>query len=293
MYEIAEYFVFYLKLETIGTEEDLASIGVRDQSIAIEKSQSKAIVDALAHLMKAVDRDLRQFQGYVEGIGEDGIKIQHFGPLFIAYLKNCNRESVKALYSLMAIRLPLILRKSGVSGRFYRGAFVKGIGWEIAEDGCATLYGPVMAKAWHALTRKAYSCRIVIETDIFKVVGDRDSYGSGKDGDWLPWYVRQDYDGQAIFDYLAYDSLLADDPEKAKVIVDEMKQTLRVIDQFTTKMAAVYFKHDNSKSVRMAIALQSYVVESISKWTGQDQGEILRELPGREAIYRRIMEGAS
>ena len=289
MYKIAEYLVFYLKLETIGSEDDLVSIGVRERSIAIEKSHSKILVDALATLMKESDAGLHSFEGYREGVGEDGIKMQHFGPVFIAYVKNYNKESVKALYSLMAIRLPLILRKSGTKGRFYRGAFVKGLGWEISEGGCTTLYGPVMAKAWYTLTTKAYSCRIIIEQSIFKIVGSRDSYGPGEDGDWLPLYARRDYDGQAIFDYLAFDPILGKDATKAKGIVKDMKQTLAVIDQFATKMAAVYYSHDNSTSVRMAVSLFDYVIESISSWTGQEAIEIIRELPGRDKVYRNIM----
>lgn len=290
MYKVAEYFVFYLKLESIGAYEDLLSIGVKDSSYRIEKSQSKELVDTLAGLMTAVDRDLRMFEGYATGVGAEGVRMQHFGPVFIAYLQNLNKESVKALYSMMALRLPRILRKMGANGRFVRGAFVKGYGWEIREADCCTLYGPVMNKAWHFLTEMAYSPRIIIEPEIYEIVGSRACYGPGKDGDWLPLYATLDYDGQAIFDYLAHDTIPPALPEKPEDVVSEMQQTLRVIHKVTTNMASVYYKHDNSNSIRMAVSLQSYVLQAICKWTVKSESEVMREtLPGMDAMYRKIM----
>jgi hypothetical protein len=288
MYEISEYALFYLKLEGIGNHEELMSIDVKEESFQMEKSRSKDLVEVLVELFKTVDKDLQSIEGYKCGTGEYGIKMQHFGPVLLAYTKIINKESVKSVYSLMALRLPRILRKMGVNGRFARGAFVKGFGWEIEEGDCRTLYGPVMDKAWHYLTVQAYSLRIIIEPEIFKVVSDRASYGEGKDGDWLPLYAYPDYDGQGVFHYLAYDptcpSVLHDTIE---VVVAEMKQTLKTIQQVTTNLASVYYKHDNSQSIRMSVALRDYVSKSISKWTGQKDIDILREVdPDIDAMFR-------
>ena len=268
MYSVAEYVVFYLMMEGIGGYEELKSIGVRDESFHIEKSRSKEVVDSLSILFQSVDRDLRDFKGYAEGVGQYGMQIQHFGPVFLVYTKNINKESVKAVYSLMALRLPRILRKMGVNGRFVRGAMVKGLGWDIEISGCRTLYGPVMSKAWDYLMNKAYSLRIIIEQELFKVVSNRQSYGPGKDGDWLPLYASSDYDGQGIFDYLACDrnspSVLYDTED---VVIDEMKRTLKSIQQVISNLVGAYYVHDNSKSVRMSLALREYILSSISKWT--------------------------
>ncbi len=276
---IAEYIVFYLKLEGIGDHDELMSIGVKEESILIEKSRSKELVEALVELFELADKRLREFLGYATGVGDAGVKMQHFGPVFIAYIRNINKESVKAIYSLMALRLPRILRKMGMNGRFARGALVKGFGWEIEESGCHTLYGPVMNKAWHFLTEKAYSLRIIIEPEIFKIVSARESYGDGKDGDWLPGYACADYDGQGIFHYLAYDP---QDPavrhDTIEVVVDEMKRTLKAIVQVTTNLAGAYYKHDNSQAIRMSLALRDYVLRAICIWTGKSEIDVLREI---------------
>lgn len=289
MYEISEYVLFYLKLEGIGNYEELRSIDVKEESFQIEKSRSKDLVEVLAEFFKTVDKDLQSIEGYKDGVGEYGIKMQHFGPVFLAYTKNINKESVKSVYSLMALRLPRILRKMGVNGRFVRGSLVKGFGWEIEELGCRTLYGPVMDKAWHYLTVQAYSLRIIIEPVIFKVISDRASYGKGKGGDWLPLYACADYDGQGIFHYLAYDptcpSVLHDTVD---VVVDEMKRMLKVIQKVTTNLASVYYRHDNSRSIGMSIALRDYVSKSICRWTGQKEIDVLREVdPDIDNMFRK------
>ena len=87
------------------------------------------MVDSLVALFCAVDKDLRMFDGYATGVGEYGMQMQQFGPILLAYTKNINEESAKSVYSLMAIRLPRILRKMGVNCRFVRGAMVKGLGY--------------------------------------------------------------------------------------------------------------------------------------------------------------------
>lgn len=295
MYEISEYVLFYLKLEGIGSQEELMSINVKEESFQTEKSRSKNLVEVLVEFFKKVDKDLQSIEGYKEGVGEYGIKMQHFGPVFLAYTKNINKESVKAVYSLMALRMPRILRKMGMNGRFARGALVKGFGWEIEEADCRTLYGPVMDKAWHYLTVQAYSLRIIIEPEIFKIVSDRASYGEGKDGDWLPLYACPDYDGQGIFHYLAYDptcpSVFYDTIE---VVVAEMKQTLKAIQQVTTNLASVYYWHDNSRSIGMSIALRDYVSKSICQWTGQKDIDVLREVdPDIDSMFRKQFASVS
>ena len=289
MYEIAEYVLFYLMIDGIGDREDLMSIDVKEESLQIEKLRAKGLSEVLVEFFELVDKDLRSFEGYANGVGEYGIRMQHFGPVFLAYTKNINTESVKAVYSLMALRLPRILRRMGMNGRFVRGALVKGFGWNIEEVGCRTLYGPVMDKAWHYLTEQAYSLRIIIEPEIFKVVSDRGSYGEGSGGDWLPRYACNDYDGQGIFHYLAYDptcpAVLHDTVD---VVVKEMKSTLRAIQQVTTNLASVYYKHDNSKSIRMSLALRDYVSMSICKWTGQKEIDLLREIDSDiDKMYRK------
>lgn len=290
MYTISEYVVFYLMIDSIGYYEDLKSIGVKDESLQVEKSQSKEMVDSLVALFCAVDKDLRMFDGYATGVGEYGMQMQQFGPILLAYTKNINEESAKSVYSLMAIRLPRILRKMGVNCRFVRGAMVKGFGWDIEVAGCRTLYGPVMNKAWDYLTNKAYSLRIIIEQELFKVLSNRQSYGPGKDGDWLPLYATTDYDGQGIFDYLACDrnsSGVLHDTEE--VVIEEMSLTLKAIQRIISNLVGVYYIHDNSKTVRKLWALREYVLKSISLWTKRDKLDILRELDSNiNRLYEKI-----
>jgi hypothetical protein len=232
------------------------------------------------------------FDGYAKGVGEYGMQMQQFGPIFLVYTKNINEESVKAVYSLMALYLPRILRKMGVNCRFVRGALVNGFGWDIEVAGRRTLYGPVMNKAWDYLINKAYSLRIIIEPELFKVVSNRQSYGLGKDGDWLPLYASIDYDGQGIFDYLVCDrnspGVLHDTEE---VVIDEMQRTLKAMQQVISNLVGTYYKHDNSKSVRMLLALREYILSSISKWTKRDKFDILKELdPITNWQYKKIQE---
>ena len=290
MYEVSEYILFYLMLEGIGVKEELHSIGVTDESIQIEKARSKKLVELLVEVLRSLDKDLMSVDCYKRGVQDFGIKMQHSGPMFLAYTKNTNEDSVKSLYALMALKLPRILRKMGMNGRFVRGSLVKGFGWEIEEAGCRTLYGPVMNKAWQYLTSYAYSLRIIIEPKLFKILSDRSSYGDSKDADWLPLYASKDYDGQGIFDYLACDrnspSVLYDTEE---VAINEMKRTLRAIQQVVSNLVGVYYKHDNSKSVRMSMALREYVLRSISRWTNRNELDILREVdPNIDRVYRKM-----
>lgn len=270
MCKIREYIVLYLMLDRLGRKEDLLSLGVQQSSIESEDIRRKAIADAITEMFFRYDADLRKNTGYAQGVGTVGIQGQHFGPATLMFVPHLNKESVKAMYALAAIGLPRVLRKMGTMGRFVRGALVKGFGWEIAEGRCRTLYGPVMAKAWNVLTERAYSPRIIIEEEIYKIVSDRSSYGPGRDGDWLPLYVKRDYDGQGIFDYLAYDE---DSPsirhDGRDVVVREMREMLHCIVQISSNWASHCSEHDSSASVRMLLALSDYVKDSLGAWTNE------------------------
>lgn len=267
MYSVSEYVLFYLKFENMGSPDDLRAIGVCDSSIESEMVIQKKVVDALSSMVNEWDVHLRQNKSYAAGVGEGGVITQHFGPLFLAYVPVVNDESVKSLYALMALSLPRILRKMGCMLRYVRGAFVKGYGWLISESGCKTLYGPIMAKAWHTATKLAYSPRIIIEQDIFDIVHDRNSYGLGPDGDWMPLYSMRDYDGQGIFHYLAHD---LESPsikfDTINVVVQEIKNMHRLIRNVMQKLASRCTMHDSSESIRMSLALEMYVRSAAEEW---------------------------
>ena len=57
-----------------------------------------------------------------------------------------------------------------------------------------------------------------------------------------------------------------------------MKRMLKVIQKVTTNLASVYYRHDNSRSIGMSIALRDYVSKSICRWTGQKEIDVLREV---------------
>ena len=270
MHDVKEYALFYLKFENLGSYEDLRAIGARDDSIESEMELQKIVVDALSNMVRDWDVRLHTSNSYASGIGEGGLLTQHFGPLFLAYTPVVNEDSIKSLYALMAFSLPRLLRKMGSMLRYARGAFVRGHGWMISEGDCKTLYGPIMAKAWRTLTKLAYSPRIIIEEDIFAIVHSRDSYGPGPDGDWLPLYSKRDYDGQGIFHYLAHDfTSTSVKNDTVNVVVDEIKTMHNGICHGVQKMADQYATHDSSESIRMSLALEMYVRNALSEWTGK------------------------
>lgn len=276
--DVQEYVLCYLKFETIGSEEDLKSIGVKEQSLISEKIRATEIADKLSVVIEDCDKTLRAQPAYARGVGEVGVRVQHFGPIVLAYIPQLNEESDKALYALMVIALPRIIRKMGRNGRFVRGSLVKGFGWVINEGRCSTLYGPIMHKAWHVLTEMAYSPRIIVEEQLFEKLEDRKAYGPGKDGDWLPLYLKRDYDGQGIFHYLAKDleapSIKSEGREQ---IIADMKETLSAIVLVTRNLSNRHFVHDNSESIRMSLALQDYVGNSICDWTNELRKNVMEE----------------
>lgn len=288
--EVKEYLLFYLKFETIGNCDDLMAIGVTKSSMASEQIRAMEIADRLSALLAERDSALRAQSAYCTGIGDVGVSFQHFGPVMLAFLPVLNEESVKSLYALMALTLPRVIRKMGCQGRFVRGAFVKGFGWEIAEGNCSTLYGPIMHKAWHTLTEMAYSPRIIIEEEIYEILSQRESFGPGKDGDWLPMYVKRDYDGQGILHYLAHDRtspfVLHDGIEN---VITEMKVTLATIVGLTQRISSQHKVHDGSAAIRMALALEDYVGNSICEWTKADRGKVMRDAWNSSCKHDRMV----
>lgn len=276
MPQIREYIVFYISIETVGSRAALVSMGANETSLLHELEIYKKLVDAFSELTLKWDRELRAVNSYANGIGESKISVQHFGPLFLAYFPIINGNSVKAMYSLMALSLPRILRKLGTRARYVRGALTRGFGWQIAAEDCSTLYGPVMEKAWRLMTDAAYSPRIIIDPEIFKIVSERASFGPGVDGDWLPMYAVRDYDGQGIFDYLAFDL----ESQSAKndtipLIVQELEQFLGGLVCLANNLACQMFERDNSDAVRKTLPLQDYVATALCKWSGRNRKEVM------------------
>lgn len=269
MSSIGEYLVFYLVIEPFVRFDAMRQRGVRAGSIQEEMNKHTNIAHALQPMFKDDHKLLCQVEEYAKGVRNQTIEMQQFGPAFIAYLRNDNEYSVKSLYALMAVFLPRILRKMGTQGRLVRGSFVKGCGWTVEAGSCKTLYGPVMHKAWNYLTKRAYSPRILVGPDIYECISNGDNYDCKSDGEWIKQYVREDFDGQPIFDYLVHASGVKNgDEDPDDVIIKELRSMLKVIVNAVNSLALNDADRDFSNAIRTRLALMDYVSYSITKWAG-------------------------
>lgn len=269
MNNLDEYLVFYMVIEPFVPFDIMQSIGISPEPIQEEMFKHTNIANALQPMFKDDHNQLCRVQEYAKGVQNQAITMQQFGPAFIAYFRNENAYSVKSLYALVAIFLPRILRKMGNQGRLVRGAFVKGYGWEIKEGTCRTLYGPIMYKAWDYLTKRAYSPRIMIEPALYEYVSNVDNYDTKGDGEWITQYVREDFDGQPIFDYLVHASGVKNgDEDTDEVIINEIRRSLSVVVQSFNELALRDIERDFSSIIRTRIALREYILESLMKWAG-------------------------
>lgn len=166
----------------------------------------------------------------------------------------------------MILRNSWLFRLLGSRGTFVRGAFTKGLGWEISGRNCkSTLYGPVMYKAYMWATKIEWRPRVVIDELIFKIVSDRSSFGPGKDGDWLPQLVSRDFDGVGYFNYLAYDeAFAAENIEQAKETITNLEKMKDDVLQYIKYIAGASPEH-TAHGLRL-VPLVEEIDNAISEW---------------------------
>lgn len=224
---VQNYVVFYIKVESPLVEVNDSREWFSAETLDKELSWSTNVTAALGDAIRNLDQLLRDSPSYSREMHDIGIRTQYIGDYLLVYAPE-ERDIVRSLFVLMVLRNAEYFRKLASRGTFVRGAFTKGLGWELtSKEGAHTLYGPVMSDAYKLMMDIAWKPRVVIDERIFKIVSDRVSYGPGKDGDWISKYATRDFDGVGVVNYLVFDEEFANSqPTKAREVISGSKEGL-------------------------------------------------------------------
>lgn len=265
---VEQYVVFYVNIESPLVEIQDSKDWIDSDKVEKEIYWSNKMAELIGAAVGDLDRSLRRVPSYSHEMEGVEVRIQRVGNYLLVYVPE-RHDVIKSMYALMILRNTEFFRELASRGTFVRGAFTRGLGWELQSgQGRRTLYGPVMADSYKLMTDIAWKPRLVVEESIFKIISDRSSYGPGKDGDWLPLYAERDFDGVGFVKYVAFDEEFACSHLKESCeTIEDLKKARDITRRYIQVLANRYEKCDYSEHVQRLVPLQEEFSNAIDEWS--------------------------
>ena len=135
------------------------------------------------------------------------VGIQQFSDSTLIYVRDTG-DVARLVFQQLMMRTAFEMIKAMAKHVFMRGSMVYGAGWEV---GMNCLFGPVLQQAYEMEERVAFSFRIVVSSEFFRVAsGEMKALASAGADTTKPFpfkLISREPDGLLCFDYLAKDAL--------------------------------------------------------------------------------------
>lgn len=135
------------------------------------------------------------------------VGIQQFSDSTLIYVRDTG-DVARLVFQQLMMRTAFEMIKAMAKHVFMRGSMVYGAGWEV---GMNCLFGPVLQQAYEMEERVAFSFRIVVSSEFFRVASGEINALSCVGADTTKPFpfklISREPDGLLCFDYLAKDAL--------------------------------------------------------------------------------------